>query len=390
MNATDHRREVRRIIWTLLIFGAVMSLAGNVVQSISLHGWSWRLIGPVVAAVIAPAALLGLMHLMGAWSRWTESDGVSYWVFLIGVVALGAAAFRLSFAALRDLAVSYGYSRFDASLFPLILDGLMALMTWGLVAATRPKVAKHPVDATSTSAPVEAEPAAEQTPVHPVAMWREVSPAQSVPTAETQQVESAPLRDLATASTPDPEPTSVPAHREAERDADTDEIALTSGASREAAATHRDVELPLRRLAVVPAPRRDREAEREVARSSQAASTAAQGGVDREVVRDVEPEPVAKQPAPLRDVEADVTGEVEAASTPADTGPLRDAHRDLAQRVIDAGRTTVAVEDTAAVIAAKASGLSNKKVSEATGVGESAVQRIWTAARELSESAPVA
>lgn len=144
MNAPDIRSEVRRIIWTLLIFGAVMSLAGNVVHAFMEHGWSLRLVGPVVAAAIPPVALLGLMHLMGAWSRWTGSDGISYWVFLIGVVALGAAAFRLSFATLRDLAESYGYSRFDAALFPLILDGLMAQMTWGLVAATRPRVAHHP------------------------------------------------------------------------------------------------------------------------------------------------------------------------------------------------------------------------------------------------------
>lgn len=120
-----------------------------------------------------------------------------------------------------------------------------------------------------------------------------------------------------------------------------------------------------------------------MARSSQAASTAAQGDVDREVVRDVKPEPAAKQPAPLR--------EVEAASTPAEAAPLRDAHRDLAQRVIDAGRTTVAVDDTAAVITAKTAGLSNKKVSAQTGVSESQVQRIWTAARELeAEPVPVA
>lgn len=148
--ATDTRREIRTIIWSLLIFGAVMSLAGNVVHAFVQHGWSVRLVGPVVAAAIPPVALLGLMHLMGAWSRWTESDGISYWVFLIGVVALGATAFRLSFATLRDLAMSYGYGWFDASLFPLILDGLMALMTWGLVAATRPKVA-HQLNSESTA-----------------------------------------------------------------------------------------------------------------------------------------------------------------------------------------------------------------------------------------------
>lgn len=381
------RREVRRIIWTLLIFGAVMSLAGNVVHAVTLHGWSWRLIGPVVAAAIPPGALLGLMHLMGAWSRWPESDGVSYWVFLLGVVGLGVAAFRLSFAALRDLAMSYGYSRFDASLFPLILDGLMALMTWGLVAATRPKVMKHPVEE-----PVQS--AAEQTQTHRDDS-REAPPPQTAPPAATQPVETAPLRDLVTAAEPTSTPASTPAHREAERDADTDEIALTSNTSREPAATHRDVELPLRRLAVVPAPRRDREAERDVTRTSPIAPTAAQGDVGREVVRDVEPESAAKQEVPMREEDRDVTGEAASTSPPAEAGPLRDAepdvaHRELAQRVVDAGRTTAGLKDTAAVIAAKTAGLSNKKVSAQTGVSESQVQRIWTAARELSESVPVA
>ncbi|CPS11017.1 Protein of uncharacterised function (DUF2637) [Mycobacteroides abscessus] len=194
------RREVRRIIWALLCFGAVMSLAGNVVHSYTLHGWSWRLIGPVVAAVIAPVALLGLMHLMGAWTRWPESDGASYWVFLVGVVVLGGAAFRLSFAALRDLAVSYGYGRIDAALFPLILDGLMALMTWGLVAATRPKVAHQsaaadvpgPV-ATAVAEPVQvtmesavAEPVYAPEPPHPAEQPQMVQPVESAPRQAVQ------------------------------------------------------------------------------------------------------------------------------------------------------------------------------------------------------------
>lgn len=159
------RQAIRSHIWRLLFFGAVMSLAGNVVHAVMEHGWSMALIGPVVAAVIAPVALLGLMHLMGVWTQWDDGGGLTYWVFLAGVVALGAAAFRLSFAALRDLAMSYGYNRFDASLFPLILDGLMALMTWGLVAATRPKVAQQATADATSDAPASVV----QTPViHPV------------------------------------------------------------------------------------------------------------------------------------------------------------------------------------------------------------------------------
>lgn len=56
---------------------------------------------------------------------------------MAAIVALAAAAFRLSFDALRTLAVTYRYSHDDAALFPLILDGLVAVCTLSLVALTR-------------------------------------------------------------------------------------------------------------------------------------------------------------------------------------------------------------------------------------------------------------
>ncbi|WP_051088047.1 DUF2637 domain-containing protein [Mycobacterium sp. 155] len=223
MNAPDHRREVRRIIWTLLIFGAVMSLAGNVVHSISLHGWSWRLIGPVVAAVIPPVALLGLMHLMGTWSRWQEGDGVSYWVFLVGVVALGVAAFRLSFAALRDLAVSYGYGRFDAALFPLILDGLMTLMTWGLVAATRPKVVKQIAAEASTTTTTTTAPAVHHRGPYELPIQE---PPRSTATAVVPPAAPVAVADPVDAPTASPEPVADPV---VDVEATTVELPVTCG-----------------------------------------------------------------------------------------------------------------------------------------------------------------
>lgn len=347
----------------------------------------------------------------------------------VGAIAFGA--FALSFQTLHTAAVpDHGW--LVAFLFPLTLDLAIWVCTWmrvviaradehdqaagvtpplGWWAARRERKNPAPVRMAATVFPRPTEQTAEPEQVavrravahellaNSTTTQREVMPPQTAPTAATQLVESAPLRDLVTApqptSTPDPVPASTPAHREADRDADTDEIRLTSSASREPATTRRDVELSLRRLAVVPAPRRDREAERDVTRTSPIAPTAAQGDVDREAVRDVDPEPAAKEELPMREADRDVTGEVEVTSTLTEAGPLRDAepdvvHRELAQRVVDAGRTTVSVDDTAAVIAAKTAGLSNRKASDATGVGESAVQRIWTAARELSDSVPVA
>lgn len=350
-----------RRAFTALLFGCTtISLAGNVAYTVATAAAT-----PVsiTLAAVAPILLPVGVHYIPKAARVRRG---ARFVVTVAVLVAAVAAFVLSFEALSGLMRLHGHGGWTAYLLPIAVDVLAAAAAYALV--------------------VDADGAMQNTEMYQPVRYGDahgVTPVQTAPPAATQPVESATLRDLVTASTPDPEPTSAPAHREAERDADTDEIALTSNTSREAAATDRDVELPLRRLGVVPAPRRDREAERDVARSSQATSTAAQGDVDREVVRDVKPEPAAKQPPPLRDVEA--------ASTPAEAAPLRDAHRDLAQRVIDAGRTTVAVEDTAAVITAKTAGLSNKKVSAQTGVSESQVQRIWTAARELeAEPAPVA
>lgn len=341
----------------------------------------------ILLAGLAPIVLAAMSHLL---TKVLQSElivsgvhGVVNMAVAGAVTLIGGGAFALSFDMLRRAAEpDHGEL---AWIFPVTLDlaivvsaGVLAVIAWADEQDQRTSATAKQTharrDEPAATHPVEApvlrdEPAAvEQVEVPPL---RDADPAPVT-------TQTGPLRDMDSSEPP----ADIATQESTLRDADTVEIPLTSGASREAAPVRRDVELPLRRLAVVPAPRRDREAERDVARSSQAASTAAQGDVDREAVRDVEPEPAAKQPVPLRDVEA--------ASTPAEAAPLRDAHRDLAQRVIDAGRTTVAVEDTAAVIAAKASGLSNKKVSEATGVGESAVQRIWTAARELSEPVPVA
>ncbi|MBF6387103.1 DUF2637 domain-containing protein [Nocardia farcinica] len=137
--ALDPLREVRRILWTLLIAATVASIAGNVAHTVILHGLRWATLGPVVLALLGPVALLGLFHLMAAWARVQGAGLAIFWFYLLAIIGLAGAAFRLSFAALRDLALHYNYSRFDAALFPLILDGLIAVCTVGLVAATRPR-----------------------------------------------------------------------------------------------------------------------------------------------------------------------------------------------------------------------------------------------------------
>jgi hypothetical protein len=131
----EHLRRVRQLLWALLVFASAASLAGNVTHALTQHSGAAST-GPIIAAALAPVSLIGLTHLLGLWSH-IRSRGAVFWFFLIAIVALAAAAFRLSFNALRTLTVTYGYSHTDAALFPLILDGLVSVCTLGLVVLTR-------------------------------------------------------------------------------------------------------------------------------------------------------------------------------------------------------------------------------------------------------------
>lgn len=119
----------------MLVCATAASTAGNIAHAAS-HQNVLTASGAIIAAAIPPLALLSLTHLAGMWSR-ISTRGVVYWCFLIAVAGIGAAAFRLSFDALRNLAVQYGYAPTDAALFPLLLDGLVAVCTLGLVVLSR-------------------------------------------------------------------------------------------------------------------------------------------------------------------------------------------------------------------------------------------------------------
>ncbi|MFN6549517.1 DUF2637 domain-containing protein [Mycolicibacterium septicum] len=353
---SDTLREVRSILWTLLIAATVASVAGNVARTVIVHGLHWSTVGPVVLALLGPVALLGLFHLMAAWSRAAEAGSAMFWFFLLAVIGLAAAAFRLSFAALRDLAQGYGYSYVDAALFPLILDGVIAVCTVGLVAATRPRrKAKRTVRPTP--------------PQRVRGWWRGTpddaeQPVQTTANRDAEQVDAPTLRDVHGAA-PAPTATQTASVRDAElathtathananrdatpeepvtqpdarRDADTEEIPVTCSDSHDAPAKHGGEAPTTRRLTAVPTPR--------PAAAHTPASPATQTRTDR-------------------DAEAD------------DEFMLR------ATQLVEAGRTKAPVDAVHRVLRGKSAGETNRDLASETGLTESAVQRIWTAAREL-------
>ncbi|SIH17033.1 DUF2637 domain-containing protein [Mycobacteroides abscessus] len=316
-----------------------VSLAGNEAAAVLLsHDLSLPTPVVMVAAAIAPLLLPGAVHLVPKTAGLPKRARRA----VVGAVVISAAAaFALSFFALAAVAQGSGHPGKLGWLLPIAVDVLAAASAYALV------VMPVEVDA-RRDAPVDSD--ATQTPV-----LREAS-------APTQLADAPVLRDadpapVATQTAPE---TDEPAPRDATqelalRDADTEEIPLTSSASRDATPARRDAEVPTRRLTAVPPVHRDADGV-----ASPATQTAS--------IRDAAVDEPATQAASLRDADLD------------DEFLLR------AMQLVDAGRTTAPVDAVHRVLRGKANRESNRDVADATGLTESKVQRIVKADRELAEA----
>ncbi|WP_138230263.1 helix-turn-helix domain-containing protein [Mycolicibacterium aubagnense] len=386
MTPDQTHRRVRRLLWSLLAFATTASVSGNITRAVSMHA-GVSAIGPIVAAALAPVALLGLTHLLGLWSH-IAARGMTYWAFLVAIVVLATAAFRLSFDALRELAVSYGYARFDAALFPLILDGLVAVCTLGLVALTRIEVGAvtqpmthpaaemhrgdallHRADSTLTQTVPDTEPAATlrnrgetvmtkaATQISAAdALLRHDGPSVTRPGQMVTQPGPA-------VTHPDAAPDASNSHarngdaRAAQSVTQPDAADAPGAPPRHDAATAVHLTQPVTQWPQ----RRDAPLRQAAAASSERAA--------RE--RGVWPSDADTDPS-LR--------------TPRLVEVAHSEHAALADQLIGAGRTTAPAETVRAVLEHAASGASSRTIAEALGVSPSSVLRIVKAARELSPS----
>jgi hypothetical protein len=129
----------RLVAWTGFIFGSVMSIAANV-----LHAWlpaghepaGWSPgIAPQVGAAVWP---VGLMLAVEALSRIRWPKGLGWGVARFGgagAVAVGSAI--ISYGHLRDLLLAWSYGPMAAAVGPLVLDGLMVVCGFALLANSR-------------------------------------------------------------------------------------------------------------------------------------------------------------------------------------------------------------------------------------------------------------
>jgi hypothetical protein len=126
----------RLVAWTGFVFGSVMSIAANVLHawlpaSHEPPGWSPG-IAPQVGAAVWP---IGLMLAVEALSRIHWPKGILWGLARFGgagAVAVGSAA--ISYGHLRDLRMAWHYGPLAAAVGPLVLDGLMVVCGFALLA----------------------------------------------------------------------------------------------------------------------------------------------------------------------------------------------------------------------------------------------------------------
>lgn len=118
---TAPRDAATRFFWSWLAVGTATSILGNVTHA---------LLNPIVThpgvaaavAVVPPVALLGATHGVHALVK-SRVVGAAYRAALAITVAVAAAAFVLSFTALRDLSVQWaGVPTSIAWLVPVVVD----------------------------------------------------------------------------------------------------------------------------------------------------------------------------------------------------------------------------------------------------------------------------
>lgn len=137
--ATLVPRSTRLVAWGGFLLGLTASVLANVLDtwlpaSHQPPGWQPGL-APQIGAAVWPAAL---MFALEALSR-VPWPGGFWWLLAryggVGIVALGSAA--ISYGHVHDVLMSWGYGAGSAATGPLVIDGLMIISGFALLAISR-------------------------------------------------------------------------------------------------------------------------------------------------------------------------------------------------------------------------------------------------------------
>jgi hypothetical protein len=134
------------VAWAGFAFGSIMSIAANVLHTWlppanEPPGWSPGL-GPQIGAAVWPIGLLLSVEILSR-VRWPHT-----WPWALaryggaGTVTLGSAL--ISYMHLHGLLLAWGYDSIGAAVGPLVLDGLMTISGFALLANSRAPMTGNP------------------------------------------------------------------------------------------------------------------------------------------------------------------------------------------------------------------------------------------------------
>ncbi|MGW3542651.1 DUF2637 domain-containing protein [Nocardia niigatensis] len=147
--------------WTVLAVSATVSITGN-----ATHTVLYAPTKPAIAAAIAivpPIALLAAVHSVAVLARAHTTARLTHILATALTILIALAAFRLSFTALRALAISAAVPTSESWLFPIIVEGTMTQATISLLAFAHSGLRRHPA-LPGVACPVRSTPAESKPP----------------------------------------------------------------------------------------------------------------------------------------------------------------------------------------------------------------------------------
>ncbi len=151
------RSRSQVFFWTVLGIAASVSIVGNAVHAV-LHAPAHPVVA-VAVAVVPPVALLAAVHAVAVLSCAHAGARRTHLLATGMTVLIAAAAFRLSFTALRALAILAGIPADQAWLWPMIVEGSMTQATIALLAVTSARRVGTVATTAGAVTAVSAEPA---------------------------------------------------------------------------------------------------------------------------------------------------------------------------------------------------------------------------------------
>ncbi|MFF0613206.1 DUF2637 domain-containing protein [Nocardia tengchongensis] len=135
--------KAQGFFWSVLAVSAMVSVTGN-----ATHAILYAPAKPAIAAAIAivpPIALLAAVHSVAVLARAHTTARLTHILATALTILIALAAFRLSFTALRALAISAAVPMSESWLFPIIVEGTMTQATISLLTFAHSGLRRHPV-----------------------------------------------------------------------------------------------------------------------------------------------------------------------------------------------------------------------------------------------------